>query len=246
MNYNEYKEINELIKNFNRIRKKKYIKSINNGISGMGLTFEKELGIEKNDFNGPDFKGIELKTHLAYSKSPIGLFTLAPSNDSYELKRLVETYGTDNIYGGKSFNAVLSCGRKIYKSNGYSFKLEYKKSENKITLNIYKGDKLIDDTIYWDYYTIWSIIIQKLNCLALINTWPNTRKGDNYFWYYKLNVYYLKLKIQYYNLFLNDIIKIKINIGSYTKGKKLGKVHDHGCLFIINKENFPRLFNKVF
>ena len=86
-------EFDELKNEFNRIKNMGYVKSINNDNSGIGLTFEYLLGKKVEDFPFPDYKGIELKTKLAYSKKPISLFRLTPEGkDFFEIKpRFVET-----------------------------------------------------------------------------------------------------------------------------------------------------------
>ena len=103
--------IEKLKKEFNRIRDMKYVKSVNNNSSGIGLTFERLLGKETDNFPLPDYYNIELKAKLAYSTKPITLFRLVPEGKNFfELKRIVAEYGyysNDNDYY-KSLNCNVS------------------------------------------------------------------------------------------------------------------------------------------
>ncbi len=90
------KSMLDLYLKFKEIKKMGYIKSWNNRSSSAGITFEKILGKEQDEFFLPDYKGIEIKTKKGYSKSKITLFSANPdSMYLYALKGLVETYGVD-------------------------------------------------------------------------------------------------------------------------------------------------------
>ena len=65
--------IRKLYRKFNEIRKMGYVKSVRNGSTGIGATFEYLLGKEEESFEIPDYYGIEIKTKRAYSKSYITL-----------------------------------------------------------------------------------------------------------------------------------------------------------------------------
>ena len=58
MNYDE----KLLYKEFLKIKKKGWIKTMKKGYGGVGYTFERLLGKEVDSFRIPDFHGIEIKT----------------------------------------------------------------------------------------------------------------------------------------------------------------------------------------
>ena len=63
----------ELLNNkFNSIKNMGWIQSIKKGSSGIGLTFEHLIGINENEFEIPDFNGIELKTKRSKSNAGKG------------------------------------------------------------------------------------------------------------------------------------------------------------------------------
>lgn len=68
---------------FKRIQNMGWIQSIGEGKGSAGLTLEKLLGKEKENFEIPDYLGIELKTHKRYSKSYTTLFNAAPDGNIY-------------------------------------------------------------------------------------------------------------------------------------------------------------------
>ena len=83
------KEIEQLEKEFKRIKNMGYVKSTRNGPTGIGKTFEDLLGKKEDALGLPDYKGIEIKTKRSYSNSYTTLFnaTLHGQNN-YETKRL--------------------------------------------------------------------------------------------------------------------------------------------------------------
>ncbi len=81
-------EIKKLKKEFHTIKKMGWVKSVNEGKGSIGLTFENLLGKEKENFELPDYLGIELKTHQKYSKSYTTLFNATPDGRYlFEIKR---------------------------------------------------------------------------------------------------------------------------------------------------------------
>ena len=54
--------IDLLINKFNNIKNMGWVSSIKKGSAGIGLTFEHLIGVNENEFEIPDFNGIELKT----------------------------------------------------------------------------------------------------------------------------------------------------------------------------------------
>ena len=79
-----------LQKKFQKIKNLGYVETVREGSTGMGATLEDLLGKSEENFEIPDFYGIELKTRRAYSKSSITLFNAVPTGGNYyEVKRLM-------------------------------------------------------------------------------------------------------------------------------------------------------------
>lgn len=74
--------LSELLGRFDAVSVQGWIDSLRTGSTGIGHTFESLVGVQENNDQGADFRGIELKCKLARDKRPTGgkinLFQLAP------------------------------------------------------------------------------------------------------------------------------------------------------------------------
>ena len=137
------KKIKDLYEGFEKIQRIGWIRSLNsNNSGGVGLTFEKILGISNNELEIPDYNGIEIKTKRSNSNSYITLFSCKPEGKYYhEVERIKDQYGyphkrlkqynvlNNSVYGNKK-NKI---GIKFY------FKLKVEHECRKIFLLIYRG-----------------------------------------------------------------------------------------------------------
>ena len=64
------KDIIQLYIEFNKIRRLEWIKSLRNGPTGIGYTFETLLNKKEDCQRQPDYQGIEIKTIRYLSKRP--------------------------------------------------------------------------------------------------------------------------------------------------------------------------------
>jgi len=147
------KAIDNLYKKFSDIKNLGWVKSIGNGNAGIGLTFEKLIGVPRNDFEIPDFNGIEIKTKKRYSRSYITLFNATPDGPHFhETERLRNEFGyphsklkqykvlNNDVFANKLKGTVIN----------YYFKLEVNRTEQKMFLLIYdKMGNLIEKEVFW-------------------------------------------------------------------------------------------------
>lgn len=243
------KNIEKLKKEFERIRQKGYIKGISNDYSAIGRTFENELDLPENSFSIPDYYGIEIKTRRTYSKSYITLFTAVPDGENlFETERLKNTYGYPSKKD-RNYKVIYieAYGNKLnFGGIKYQYKLAISKTERKVFLEIYnKYNNLIERKIYWSFDYLEEKLKNKLNYLAIINTWTNKKDEWNYFKYYKMNIYKLKEFNNFINLIEDGTIKLSIKIDFYTNPKYYGKTYDHGCSFAIEEHNLNKLFYTI-
>jgi len=239
----------ELIKNeFNRIKQLGYVKAVNNNYSGIGLTFEKLLGKEADDFSLPDFYNIEIKSKLAYSKSPINLFRLTPEGkDFFEIKRIYDTYGCcrKNYGNYKVFFAKANAHelRKWY-DNYYSLKVDY--NEKKLRLLIYdKNIELIDDYVYWNFEKLEETLVRKLSYLAIVKAFDTSRNGEKYYKYYNISIYKFKGFDYFLKLLDEGKITIGFSIDIHKFEKMYGQMHDHGTNFSVDIKYINDIFDLV-
>lgn len=223
-----------------------YVEAINNDNSGIGLTFEKLLKKEVDSFPLPDFENtIEIKTKLAYSKTPIHLFKLTPDgSDFYETKRLLEKYGyyKANV---KKLNVTVYANKTIkVGSYHYSLKVNYK--EGIVNILIFNNKKeLIDNSTFWKFDKLENALLRKLKYLALIGVWPTQRNGIKYYKYYRYDIYLISNFYTFLDLLNKGIISITISMDEYTNIRRKGQFHDHGTSFDISKDDLEKLFFKI-
>ena len=185
--------IQDLINKFNTIKNMGFVEAVNNDFSGIGLTFEKLLDKEVDNFPFPDYKNIEIKTKLSYSKTPINLFKLTPEGKEFcEVRRLWEKYGycRKNNKDNKCFNGRVFFGKKQAIGLFYYFELKIDYKEAKIFLYVYnKNLKLIDNNSYWTFENMENALMRKLKYFALVKAWNTKKLSQNYYKYYRLDIY---------------------------------------------------------
>ncbi len=243
--------INDLQQKFEEIKRRGYIKGqIIKSKGSSGLTFEKLIGKENDEFQIADYNGIEIKVknNIRYSYRYLTLFSLVPSNCfGIMLKKLRYNYGVpDKNYSDvKTLMKSVFANMKTTTENGYSFKLEIKYSEKKMYLYIYdKKQVLVDKSIYWDFEDIISAIKRKLNYLALVKYDSKLINNEKYFKYTNINFYMFKGIDTFFELIEKGLIRVYICLGVFKSGYKAGQEHDHGIRFEIKERDLLNLYDK--
>ncbi len=238
----------ELNSKFNEIKKKGWIEASSHGNGNVGITFENELGKERENLPIADYKGIEIKTNLQLkSRKYITLFSSNPDGKYiFQSRILMEKYGNydKTFINQKNFYARVNS--KTYKYiNGYYMKLNVNYKKEKVILEIYdKKFNLIDNDCFWDFDTLEKKINTKLQNLAYVNAERKYQNNKVYFKYTEIKFYKLINFENFIKLIRNGTIKICFKIGIYKKGKKIGTIYDHGTGFEIQKEDLEKLYIK--
>lgn len=241
-------ETNDLIKKINNIKNQGWIKSIQHGNGGVGLTFENLLGIERNQFEFPDYEGIEIKTKRSYSKSFISLFSYSPEGETFnEANRIKELYGYPHSKA-KQFNVLANSIYATTKTRigiNYYFKLEVDRDKEKIYLLVFdKKHNFIEKKSFWNFNIIKEKLIRKLSYLCYVKAHTKIINGEEYFKYYKFNIYKLKNFETFINLLEHGIVRITFKLSVFLNENKYGKIHNHGTDFNISEENLNKLYDK--
>lgn len=247
-----YQSIIDLKTKFEKITNKGWIEGVSPGKGNVGNTFEKELGLSINNFEIPDFNGIEIKTtrnSTLYKKSYISLFSATfDGKYLFEIKRLTKKYGkpdetikTSNVLYMQLYGKYLTPFGDNFKA-----KLDVNYKEKKVFLLVFDHNgKLIDDNSYWSFELLEEKLLRKLQYLAVINADNKFLNNKEYFYYKSLNIYTLKNFECFLKLIENGYIKVSICVGVYKSGKKIGKMYDHGTKFQIKQSNIEKLFYKL-
>ena len=232
----------ELRKKFNIIKNMELIESMRKGNTGVGYTFETLIGKTEDTNSLPDYNGIEIKTKLGYSKSPLTLFNCTPKrNNESAINYILDNYS----WLQKNSNNIYVFSNEVYfskKPNKYTyFKLDIDYFNKKIFMKSYKNDVFIENVCYWDFKDLMKKLYFKINYLAIIQAYPYKKNNKIYYKYVKMNSYKLKGFFE----FLEAIRKNEIKVLFYMKRYSNNSIDNHGVSFSINIENINNLFYKL-
>lgn len=240
-----------LKRKFEEIKKLELTKALRKGTTGIGYTFETLLGKKEDNSYLPDFNGIEIKTKLGYSSSPLTLFCMVPkkSND-YCIKHILNTYGYPDKealkHGFKRFKGNVYCKQNNIIACKYIFKLKIDKVNKKLRLFILdRYFNVIKDDIFWDFEDLEQRLFSKLSYLAIIKGLPYKRNNNTFYKYISLDIYKLKSFDIFLKLIEKDKIFVVFNIDMIKNEKQFGKINDRGTAFRINIRDIEQLFEKV-
>ena len=122
------------ITKFNEIKEMGWIESFRSDYGGIGVTFEKLIGITTNDFEIPDFGSIEIKTKSNSKFDYISLFNCVPTGPHYhEIEIIRDSFGypDSKLKTFKVFNGEVFCNKITKIGNKFYFKLNISKIEKK-------------------------------------------------------------------------------------------------------------------
>lgn len=239
------KNILELNEKFKKIENQGWIKSQANGKGAAGITLELLLGKQRENFEIPDYEGIELKTSTQKGYK-ISLFNAVPDNSFFEIKRLFEKYSYINKYNKKIFR-INVCTNKLNSTPTeikFKLKIDYKnKSVNLLILN--KKKLKIEEKVSWSFELLEEKLNRKLKYMALIDVLKKRINGDMYFKYININFYKLKNFETFIKLIENGIITIKFNVNEkINKNGNVG-IYDHRTSFNIRLYDKKKLFEQI-
>jgi len=203
--------INNLKDKFKDIKNKGLCKSLRNGTTGIGFTFETLIGKNEDRNPEPDFNGIEIKVKLGYTKSPTTLFCLNPKGQDYVAKYMLEKYGYPDKSDKslKCFRVEAHSKKNKISANRYILKLKVNYELKRVELIILDLNlNIIDSSIYWNFNDLETRLIKKLTYLAYVKGYPYTRNNDTYYKYTNMNIYKLKSFDHFLTLIEENIIYV--------------------------------------
>lgn len=224
----------ELVRLFNEIRDRGWIKTKRHGDQCLGNAFEDLIGKEEDNKSEADFYGIELKSHRIITQSKISLFSKAPSFPKRANTYLRETYGVvDENMGKKVLNTQVNGKSENTHRGGHSFLLLVDREKERIYLQIrnMKTGEIIPTEIYWSFSVLQKALERKLKKIAVLYGEEKDENGEHYVRYTKMVILEgLTLEKLVVGIENGDLV-IDIRIGVYASGKNQGRTHDHGSAF---------------
>lgn len=248
MEKNMKENMKSLVKKFNEIKLEGWTASTVKGYGSRGTTFEDKIGKVRENFSYPDYEGIEIKTISLNDYSLITLFNSTPDGkDLFEISRLVQNYGfySYKITGSKVFYGKVYGNKSAYLGS-FEYKLRVDRKNEKIYLQIFNNNILIDENTYWEFSTLKQKFEIKLKYLALIRSECKIIDKKRYYNYKNITFYTQKTFDNFIKLIENGNIFIMFSASVHLQGDKKGQTHDHGTAFRMNKYNINKLFNKIY
>lgn len=241
--------IYELNKRFVEISKMGWIKSITKGTGGAGNTFEHLLSKPCENFEIPDYNGIEIKTRNANKNQYINMFCATPDGTYlFETKRLQNKYGYPDIKmpGSKVFNVSVFTNKMIKIGFNYYFKLYVDRKEEKVFLYVFdRKNNLIDKETFWSFGLLEEKLNRKMQTLALINATYKLELEEVFYKYNSISFYHLKSFNAFIDAIENGSIRVTFKISNFRLGKRYGQTHDHGTSFDINESDIKYLYEEI-
>lgn len=225
-----------------------WIKSLRNGPTGVGYTFETLLGLSENSIPFPDYCDIEIKTHRKSSNSLINLFNYNPIGDnSYQLKYIYERYGYPSKKDAniRVFNISLYCNYRKSLSNRFSLTLSVCREQEKLFLEVYDIDgKLYERNTFWEFSNLKDKLYGKLSYLAYITVSNKFINGQEFFRYDNICFYKLRNFETFLCLLEQGKICISFKVGGHIITDFPWQIDSHGTSFCIKCRDLQLLYSK--
>jgi hypothetical protein len=225
----------DLLANFNVIQRRGWIPTMREGHTGIGYTFETLLGIQENNQQIADFRGIEIKCKGKKEGDRAGvgkinLFQVGPKwiADSTAKERI-------RVLGRPGLDGLYSCHSQITTSpNNLGLTLHILNTRKKIDLK-----KRRNALGYWSYQTLEKRLLEKHSRAAFINAEIRRVKSGTLYSYQEL-IYCDRPDIK---RFIDLVSNKKIVFEFLMYEKPNGSIRNHGYPWrLIRAEFLSHLF----
>ncbi len=245
---NIYNSIEELKLELYKIQCKNWIPSKSKGTGAAGITLEKLLHKDEDQFILPDYSGIELKTKIEGSEPYISLFSMAFDNKPLEIRRLLKIGGYPDKKNPqfKVFQiAVYGNSKKFVRGNlTYQLKVDYSQQVLRLIILDYHC-QLIDNSMSWSFSQLQSRLEHKMNYVALIPVKKWYINKTIYFRYLNAKFFQLKGFEIFLKLIEEGIIRVTFRISYFKDEERFGNIHDRGTTFEIREDDLTKLFDEI-
>ena len=229
------KTAQELIENLKQVRAMGFVETHRRGNTGVGKTSEDLLGVEENNFPGPNGHMTELKSGRKQSTSNLTMFTKAPLPRGINSK-LRDGYGYWAKGNKKSLNITLSAVKFNTIKGKPGFKVNISRERVEI---IHSEPYRSIDVPYWDKDILKSAFDKKYQKLLLYVKadvkWRGNKEHFHYNEAYLLSGFSFS---RFVNLLQAGDILVDIRIGHCPNGRS----HDRGTGFRIHPNKLDMCF----
>ncbi len=226
-----------------------WVKGKSKGSKNIGYTFELLLGKQIENFEIPDYEGIEIKTQRIFTRSYITLFNATPDGTYlFEIKRIRNTYGypDSKLKNIKVFNISIFANEKKKLGSKYLFKLIVDRNKQKIYLCVFNVQGvLIDNQTFWTFQLLEEKVLRKLKVLAIVDALYSKHNDEEFFKFNSISFYKLKNFDSFIDLVEQGIIGVTFKIGVFRSDKRYGEIHDRGTGFVIKRTDIEKMYEII-
>lgn len=227
-------DLNELLERFDRVKAMGWIDSLRSGHTGIGYTFETLVGIEENNHQLADFRGIEIKCKLRNeSASPSGkinLFQLAPrwTIPGPNRKRL-------DVIGAPNADGVLSCYSQVTTTPNNK-DLWLSPSSLNPALDVFKYEDMIGQ---WEHKKLAKRLSEKHSRAVFVSTQSRSQGGQTQYRYSHL----LYCERPHIDRFVSLVAARRIVFEFAMRLSTKGRVRNHGYPWrLVDERDLEQLF----
>ncbi|MGK7930641.1 MAG: MvaI/BcnI family restriction endonuclease [Microcystaceae cyanobacterium] len=221
--------LDEFTEKFRILNQKGFIRSKRKSSTGIGYTFETELGLKENNLALPDIDGIEIKTHRDNVNSMITLFTF--NRKAWQINPLeaVKKYGSLDQNGRLGMYYTMSLTPN-------SAGLFLNVNDRTICVQHTSGEIIAT----WELSNIAERFIQKIPAMLFISAHTEERDGVEYFHFYRAQL----MKGTKVELLKDLFIKgdLLVDLRLHDQGTR---ARNRGTGFRTYESSLPNLFNSV-
>ncbi len=225
--------LEELLSHFDRIREIGPIKTLREGDTGIGYTFETLIGIEENNDKNADFKGIEIKCKRKKDTGKGGKINLF--QQSPEWKNKTSNRNLIRIIGQPGEDGFYRCHSQVTpKINNLGLWLDMSAPAE---INLFKN---ISNLGRWPHKTLEKRLMEKHSRAVFIKA-KVTGKGKNQSFHYNELIYCERPLIKNFT----DLVEERRIVFEFTMSEKNnGAVRNHGYPWRLSSEDdLPDLFS---
>lgn len=220
--------LSDLLARFDQINEQGYIDSLRIGDTGIGYTFETQLGIKENNDRRADFRGIEVKCKQIKETGghggKINLFQQAPKWDK-KLKSLERL----RLIGQPDEHSRYACHSQVT-TTANNLGLSLDQSTTPEQIDLLKGTARFG---YWPFGVLEGRLREKHSRAVFVKAAVRSSAGRQRFHYTEL-IYCERPSIQRFN----DLVRSKRIVFEFLMSEKEGRVRNHGYPWRLMSEEF--------
>lgn len=225
--------LQEITRRLRELKSRGFISSLRGGSTGVGYTFEHEMGLTETNIPIPDIGGrVEIKTTRRYASSLVTLFCFNRGVWHIPQRQIIERYGYLDESNRMALKNTVYLGRAI--TQGLSLQIN---DNNTISLMDSESNLLAT----WDVFVLVGKLLTKLSRVLFVIADRRIIKGREEFHYNEA----LILSEPQHRNFLNAFTAGKVGIDLRMHLKENGTVRNRGTGFRIKEIDMIDLYSNV-